>query len=228
MKKFLLLSLIFSKCCSFGATVLWNGLSLSSTGTPGAPIQYMTLSWSGLQNGEYGPALYPVIYFSAIRTDSCLTLKNDPIILLAYGDNWVRLSEGDVVDADSTRHADAYFFRGLDATSEDYDYEADLWRVSDYDIVLPLQGTDTFYFGFVTANDFWDGSADSPEVCFGWAELAVSNGNLLVVRSALDVSGEPLVVGQVPEPAAGALAALGALALLRRRRPAAKMTEPAR
>lgn len=64
-----------------------------------------------------------------------------------------------------------------------------------------------------------------PTTCYGWIEYIVDNtGAFFLVRSALDVDGDAIVVGEgsIPEPTEGCLLALGlAVFMLRRRRLAA-------
>jgi hypothetical protein len=68
--------------------------------------------------------------------------------------------------------------------------------------------------------EFKDSTQPGSPVCFGWIEvsLAISAGNtgqpdLAIQGYAYDTSGAQLSAGQVPEPSAPALLALGAMAL---------------
>ena len=202
-----------------GSTVLWNqGFTLS--GSPGDyrlhwdPDRYFDgndASLEGLRSG-----MYPEIGLETARRGRNTTVSAAELANAGFGFQWVELHEGDEVSESTTRHLDSYFLKGWIDWNEG-DPTDDIGR-SDYDITAPTDGSAPIYLGF--ASDYLaPGTTGLPlPVIYGWVEL-VPVGNVLTLgRTALDVSGAPLVVGQVPEPAAGALAALGAVALLRRRR----------
>ena len=139
---------------------------------------------------------------------------------LEHSDSWVLLDEGQVASEDTTRHRDEFFLKnGID------DWENWVSNQSVNRLISPFR----FYLGLATASfDCW--RVEDPynpvfdEVYYGWALFEWKPNQLTIVDSALCL--EPnvgIVVGSsvtvpVPEPAAGALAALGAVALLRRRR----------
>ena len=213
MKRLLAFFLLFPALCGLASSVLWGGAVLSPGGPTGSQGEY-TLSWPGLQNGtdeHPGLALYPCLFFSISSGPEKTTVKNIPIVLAAYGDNWRRLEPGDSCNSESLRGNHPYFFKGGLDLAWDEDGR------SDYDITIPFHEATSVFLGVASRNDLYD-SANPPEVCYGWVELVFFQGNVTVSQSALDLSGHPLVVGQVPEPASSALALAGLTLLIGRRR----------
>ena len=204
-------------------------------------MQAATFSWDGFQlDGAYDSAtktgsyelsavyesypdytLYPRIRFTTSRTGMTTTLKASNFIMLAYGDNWIQTSLGEVIDACNTVDTDSCFLHGWVSYMDEA--SMDLVGASDYDI--EVSGTKTVYLGFATMSDWENISNDHGtrdwKKYYGWVELTVSPTGITLGHSALRLDGKPIVVGTtetVPEPAAGALALLGAALLFRRRR----------
>ena len=85
---------------------------------------------------------------------------------------------------------------------------------TDYDILIP--NDESVYLAFAYAN--WK---TPTEVNFGWAEISFAeDGQLQVVRSATDLSGNSMIVGfdSIPEPSSGLLLLLGIAGLALRRK----------
>ena len=212
------------------ATVAWGVLSMNdATETQSGRLMPVEGSPIPVASGEY---VYPnaVISLSATGINT-VTITADPYsIVTAYGDSWVLVEEGELVDASTTRNADSFFLHGwIDGQEDNWDLRAD------DPVVLPAQSASRFYLGFATASSAAESypQYDWTDVYYGWALFEYSDGELSLVNSALNVNGGGIYAGSavttpIPEPAAGAFAALGALALLHRRRSAAKTTEPAR
>ena len=170
--------------------------------------------------------VYPNLVITATKDQMRVSLSGNPDrIVLAYGDSWVRMEEGALVDASTTRNQSSYFLHGwLDGSGENidgYDIRAD------DPISAPYYSSFTFYLGFATAAE----NVTAPNlidnwshVYYGWARFSYNRGAISLVDSALNADGGGIYVGTdrttpVPEPASGALALVGAVLFLRRKRP---------
>ena len=200
------------------ASVAWGILSMNDA-TETQPGSLMPVEGSPISvaSGEF---VYPNAMITLSKTGvNKVTITADPnAIVAAYGDSWVLVEEGELVDESTTRNADSYFLHGwIDGQEDDWDLRADV------PVVLPARSSNRFYLGFATASSESHPQYDWTDVYYGWALFEYSGGRLSLVDSALNVDGGGIYAGTavtvpIPEPAAGALAALGAVALLRRRR----------
>ncbi len=214
-------ALLANLCLTFTASstsILWNqGFSLS--GSPGNyrlhwdPDRYFDGDDDSLESLRSG--LYPEIYLEVVQRGRNTIVSAKNLVNTGFGFQWVELGEGETVGETTTRHLDSYFLKGW-IDWNDGDSTDDIGR-SDYDITAPSDGSSSFFLGF--ASDYLaPGSTELLlPIIYGWVELLPGGNALTLGRTALDVSGAPLVVGQVPEPSSCALAALGVAALLRRR-----------
>ena len=86
---------------------------------------------------------------------------------------------------------------------------------TDYSVKIPADGTSPFYLAFAT-----EYLAPGPNLTtvFGWIEMFADENRLILGNTAIDLSGGPLVVGQIPEPGTGFLFMLGAAVFLKRMR----------
>ena len=174
-----------------------------------------------------GLYVYPNINLTAAKNGKMgVIITADPeMIVTAYGDNWVQVEEGGLVDASTTRNQDHYFFHGWldDGADETYTPRAD------DPITAAYNSTFDFYLGFATAAEY-AGSWNDPwkYVYYGWAQFTYSNGTITLVDSALNTEGGGIYAGTgittpVPEPATGLLSFLGILLLLRPRKDSASV-----
>ena len=192
-----------------GASVLWDrGFALVYKNGYHA----WDLKWTNeFEDGR----LYPDVLLEATHDSGAGTteIRSNGLVTLGYGYNWVSLRPGDIVDASSTRNQDAYFLLGwIDWNSGDP--VDDIGR-TDYSVTVTADGATPFYLGFATQYDpELVNSLDPLPTIYGWVELFADGDQLLLGHTAIDFSGAPLVVGQIPEPSSACLAAMGAAMLL--------------
>ncbi len=222
---FIVLSIFSAFLFRASATTLaWDVIELTSgefSGTGADRVWHGTFSTNGQRPvGESGAYIDFYISFVVTRTASTpvkaqIAPDTEFQILDGPESNWILANEGDLVDESTSRHLGSYFFNtGLDEGT---------YGGSGL-VECRLVGGDRFYLGFATGVPDWDtGEHASRDIFYGWALFECRAGALAVVRSAVNAEGGGIYVGTdrttaVPEPASGALALLGALLLLRRRR----------
>ena len=224
-KRLFFVYLAFMVARADAATIAWGVLEGGGTASGDSwDVSFLPKNGNPLEVSP-GWFVYPNLVSSATKDGTRVSLSGNPDgIVLAYGDSWVRLEEGDLVDASSTRNRSSYFLHGwLDGSGpsiDGYDVRAD------DPIEAPYSSAFTFYLGFATGaeNDTAPDMTDNwSHVYYGWARFVYARGTISLVNSALNTEGGGIYVGTdrttaVPEPASGALALLGALPLLRRRR----------
>ncbi len=193
------------------SSILWNrGFSLD--GASGAYHLHWNADAFRVEE-DLDARLYPEIYLSVGLSSGRLSVSAEETVTTGFAVHWVEVREGDEVGADRTRNQSEYFLRGwIDwAPGDPTD---DIGR-SDYSIVPDLTGRTPFYLGFATE---YVPQGGETTVVYGWVELFARGRTLSLGRTAIDLSGSPLVAGQIPEPTSGVLALLGAVLLLFRRR----------
>ena len=206
------------------ATVEWGGL----TG-PNWHYDSTERHWSGIvtvpenYRVSTGDTICP--WLSLIGNQSAdkarIVLSAEENGVLEYGDNWVRMNEGDLVDKTTTQNADTYFIHAIsDPVSGACDIHAD-------DIIeCPIDASFRFYLGFATSvciEKYDETGMFDQRIYYGWAQFEWGNGSLSLVNSAINSEGGGIYVGTdrttpVPEPSSAAFAVLGVALLLRRRR----------
>lgn len=202
------------------AAVIQNWFAPTHEGTANLEL---TASWT--DDADYGNKIYMWTLLTVLQPG------NDPQLsvicssdqaVAAFGENYVRSGLGEIADASTTRGLDTYFRHAwIDDPQGTAEWTADR-------IETPRTGQFDFYLAFATdallvpGARQWDPSQPGGPCCYGWVELRYSTGQLFVLDSALNTTPEQgILVGSyvpVPEPASGALALLGAILFLRRRR----------
>ncbi len=149
-----------------------------------------------------------------------IVLSAEETSVLEYGDNWVRMNEGDLVDA-TIQDADTFFLHGIaDPVSGAYDVH------SDYTIEGMFASSFQFYLGFATSvciEKFDESGMFDQHIYYGWAQFEWKNGVLSLVNSAINLEGGGIYAGTdrttpVPEPSTAMLALAGLALLIKRRR----------
>ncbi|MBP5321812.1 MAG: PEP-CTERM sorting domain-containing protein [Kiritimatiellae bacterium] len=209
MKKALVLffSLIWVTFCQ-AANVLWNciGISYLPNGRrgegPGFNLKYYHYNDEIPSHNTFWIDLYVTCSRSGLTT----TLMADPgYTCLTFRGNWVTASPGDVAMESTTRHLPEYFMHCS------ADNEAEMLSSTP----LTVKGIENdLYLMFATG---------SPEVVptyyYGWVQLTVTPDEVKLVRSAINLDGDPIVVGtgNVPEPSSLLLLAAGGVILALKR-----------
>ena len=210
---------------SRAATVAWDFFQLTSasfSGSGSGRTWNGTFSTNGQQPvGESGAFVDFYISFVVTRTTGTpvkakIAPDTEFLVLDGPESNWILANEGDLVDESTSRHlGDSYFFH---TAMDDEGYGGT------GSIEFLYGETCQFYLGFSTGLPNWEtGVHCSSDIYYGWALFEYSAGKVSLVRSALNTEGGGIYVGTdrttpVPEPASCALAFLGAVLLLRRRR----------
>jgi hypothetical protein len=181
----------------FGGTLLWDTFSygLHSDETGLYPEHNSNLSGVVLPLGDSSVSL-------AIALNTTLSLGNAYATLtavtstyyLGYPNAWRVFTYGDVVDYNAiyNGHND-YFYRLADIAYQDRN--------------LTIANGDTAYLGFSMGGGI-----------YGWVQLGFDGTSVYVVNSAVDIDGDPIQVGLIPEPATSGLLLAGCVALFLRRR----------
>ena len=194
-------ALLALPCILSGANIRWDYLDgdvfpHEREGVDGSKIVGVTIGW-------------PIVSINGPVSGDAVTLWAETYtVYMEFGSSVCIANAGDVASVESITAKDLYFFYGpIWVHPEDDDKVR-----TDYSITLE-RGESVYLEFLITYN-----SIPNKEV--GWFELAYGmDGNLGVVRSAIDTDGDPLVVGYIiPEPTGGTLLLLGAAALLLRRR----------
>ena len=122
-----------------------------------------------------------------------------------FSGNWVQASPGDVAMESTTRHLPEYFMHCY------ADNEAEMWSSTP----LTVKGKENdVYLMFATRV-----VGENPYYNYGWVQLTVTPDEVLLVHSAINLDGEPIIVGtgNVPEPSSFLLLAVGGVILALKR-----------
>ena len=198
--------------CAFSANIRWGHWN-SELGI-----------WDEAEFGQLWVDKYntpPIWYY---QTDPYLHLSTDstdslPLVFWAYDQNymeygytWVVAGKGDLASRKYFAQKDSYLYRGGIGT--EYTNYTDSRR--DYPLII--SSGETVYLAW---EQMW---FDEPDVYkYGWLEISMDdNWRLSVLNIALDLDGDPIVVGWMPsdttpEPSAGLLLLLGGATLALRR-----------
>ena len=206
----------------WAATVKWNVLTGPGWAYDFEERRYKgCVTTSGAISMATGDPVYPLLcLFGNQPMAGQIGISAQETSMLEFGDNWIRVNKGDLVDASTTLHADSYFLHGVsDPVSGEYDIHAD------ETVLGTFESTFRFYLGFATTVNFeenWDGTFDQ-HAYFGWAQFEWNNGTLSLVDSAINTEGGGIYAGTdrvtaVPEPSSGLLFCVGIAFLLHRRK----------
>lgn len=162
------------------------------------------------------PYFWSIFDFDVTVSGNTATLNSNPRgdRILSFAGAWLIACFGDIVSSETTLNASSYFEYGLLGNGEacEAPISVGVGEVNYLKIVLQ-DGEQCF--------DYQDGTRKAmPDCYYGWVAYSVDgNGVVTVLSSALDVSGESIVVGgAVPEPSSALLFLLGCAGLLLKRR----------
>lgn len=194
MKRVVSLAAALLAMTTMAASVEWGAFQLVGN-SPGAVVL-----------GYGGGAVYAntSVGMATTKSGSSLTIAESGTYLASFS-AWTVAVAGEVVNADMLQDIDRLFYRcdGIQASNPfDVNY-----------------AEDTFYMAFETL--VWDNEEfyGPGKVEYGWVHLAVANGKLSVVDSAMGLEGQSMIVGSgaVPEPSSGLILLLGMTVLALRR-----------
>ena len=192
MKVLYMSMLILSTTCA--ATVEWNGFYYDD----------YCQEDSTLTAGQYGACSY-IRWFNSVDAFGNLIWQSDVGDYMEMTCAWMQVDVGDLINEEFVRSQSGYFYRrNL--------YGEEVLR-SDYDIVFPVDSD--IYLGVAVARRY-----DTPlDVLYGWVQFHRDEGGAVsFVTSALDLTGDSVVVGGIPEPSSALLLLLGGALLGLRRR----------
>ena len=211
-KIFICLLLLGCTVCD-AATVVWGETASYRQPQPDTFMLYA--EFEGLYEGLLLISTPSEIYVSVANVGAGqfkLTFYHEN-----YGsyENWVVAQQGAKVDATTTRLLpdDSYLLHFM---LDDGRYLGPNEITVDANVGL--------YLAFVCSDVTGYSSPDRAPYVYGWVELAVDgDGNVVVLSSAADLDGGPMIVGGgawtgIPEPSGGMLMLLGLAALGLRRR----------
>ena len=197
-----LLVLVANTLLVHSAQVKWNAIEIvyDSIGV-GQTSPSIISFYSTCAN----PPLDIALYMEVLQVDDGVKISAKSYSLyMEYANAFVGAVVGDEVDG---TYVDSNPRRFSYAQYSDHNGEN---LHADYSIILKDGETEFLAFRHETADI----------TTFGWLELGMGEDGLLrVLQSAWDIDGSPIIVGAIPEPAAGLLLLVGgALLALRRRK----------
>ena len=190
------------------ANVLWDCVKMRSytdyfSGGTGFQLRY-----DHFEQPYTNPSFWVDLPVICTRLLLETTLTANPYdTVLMFGGNWVQANPGDVAMESTTRHLPEYF---MHCWADDNDPMCSATP-------LTVRGEKDVYLMFATqvVNEY-------PNYYnYGWVQLRVTPDDVSLVHSAINLDGDPIVVGvwDVPEPSSLLLLAAGGMLLsLRRRR----------
>ena len=153
------------------------------------------------------------LYVTCSRSGLTTTLTADPgYTVLMFDGNWVQASPGYVAMESTTRHLEKYFMHCY-TDNEDPMFSA---------TPLVVRGREQDIYLMFTASSWGtdeSGNFERSPYYYGWVQLTVTPNEVLLVRSAINLDGEPIIVGtgNVPEPSSFLLLAVGGVILALKR-----------
>ena len=189
------------------ANVLWDCVAMrpftNAEGESGFRLRYYHRN-----SPDVNPSFWIDLPVTCTRLLLATTLTaNYEYVVLMFNGNWVQASPGDVAMESTTRHLDEYF---MHCWADDTDLTCS-------STPLTVKGREQdLYLMFATRV-----VGENLHYNYGWVQLTVTPDEVLLVHSAINLDGEPIIVGtgNVPEPSSFLLLAVGGMLLsLRRRR----------
>ena len=152
------------------------------------------------------------LYVTCSRSGISTMLTADPYsVVLMFAGNWVLANPGDVAMESTTRHLSEYFMHCYTDNENPATSATSFTVMGEQDVYLMFTaaswGTDDFYH------------LERSPYYYGWVQLRVTPDDVSLIHSAINLDGDPIVVGtgNVPEPSSFLLLAVGGVILALKR-----------
>ena len=188
-----------------GSSVLWDAFTLVHDNVDGDSIE--------LNSNGFDVSFYIAGYGSRIVAEANTSRQGTAAPISTYVSGaWLMALAGDVVDYSTMLNQSEYFFNELHGTSFPY-------------VQTPVDVAEggSQYFKFVLqdfdeAYAYLTGEAQSiPSLYYGWMEYSYDQNGFKILRSAIGLDGQVVLVGSIPEPTSGLLILVGIAALALKR-----------
>ena len=212
MKPLLTLFYISMIWVASASSVLWNCFELPQPYATSHGLTYNLQlhdpEWTILTDYGFDPML--IIDLTGSGSAFSVSTRNLENTAAGFIGNWLVVSKGQVVSAETARMQGTY----LNHSKIDDEVGFTTYNLSGS---APCD----YYLAFVveSVDDYANGTSD-PRYAYGWAHVGVNEDlTLSLIGSAIDLDGNPIAVGAIPEPSCGLLLLVGIAALsLRRKR----------
>ena len=189
----------------YATNVLWDSIEMRSFTNAEREIGFR-LEYEHRVSQDVTPTFWIDLPVTCTRLLLTTTLTaNYEYVVLMFNGNWVQASPGDVAMESTTRHLDEYF---MHCWADDTDLTCS-------STPLTVKGREQdLYLMFATRV-----VGENLHYNYGWVQLTVTPDEVLLVHSAINLDGEPIIVGtgNVPEPSSLLLLVAGGVILALKR-----------
>ena len=209
---------LFSAFHVFASSIAWNPAFIEDENDYDPPIHWLDCFADNFDEGGNDAARFAIrLYYSYFDGDmycdgtwryvTGVSISPDSHGGAAFGMNLKEMQVGDTVSEETVRGNQYYFYANWIDAEPGYD------GGSPETSTLAIETGEEVYLGFVT-----DGADD--KYYYGWLSLIFDGTNVSVGQSAMDLSGNPIVIlpRQIPEPGTLSLFLVGIAGLMLKRR----------